>query len=222
MTGHVAVIDPLPMYQQGVAATLSALGHVVETPADPLTWIRHSPCAVVLLTLISQTDWELLGRLRDADARPPVIALIEEEFAALGVRAVRAGAQSILPRQATQAALQRTVEATLDGQAVLPAEVAAALALGAELLGPGRPTPSKRQLEWLRQLAAGSTVAQLAQRTGYSERAMFRLLQALYQEMDVRTRIEAIILARDLGWLPGAPRSRPTTDPEGDRKGRAG
>lgn len=202
--------------------TLSAMGHVVEAPADPLTWVRRFPRAVVLLTLISQPDWELLSRLHQADSSPPVIALIEEASAALGVRAVRAGARSILARRATTGALQRTVEATLDGQAVLPAEVAAALASGAEPPGSGQPILSKRQLEWLQQLAAGSTVTQLAQRAGYSERAMFRLLQALYQEMGVRTRIEAIMLARDLGWLPKAPRSRPATDLEGGRRGRAG
>jgi DNA-binding CsgD family transcriptional regulator len=53
----------------------------------------------------------------------------------------------------------------------------------------------------LRQLAAGATVAQLADRAGYSERAMFRLLHALYRQLGARSRIEAILHAQTSGWL---------------------
>ncbi|SEU14237.1 helix-turn-helix domain-containing protein [Nonomuraea wenchangensis] len=45
------------------------------------------------------------------------------------------------------------------------------------------------------------TVADLADRAGYSERAMFRLLQALYREIGVATRIQAIVRAQERGWL---------------------
>lgn len=201
MTVHVAVVDPLPIYRQGVAAILSALGHIVDTPADPLAWARRFHGAVVLLTLISPPDWELLGRLRDTSSDRLLIAVVEEDSAALGVWAVRAGARSVIPRQATPGVLQRTVEATLDGQAVLPAAVVAALAGGAEASVPGWQLPSGEQLAWLRLLASGATVAHVARSAGYSERAMFRLLQALYKELGARTRVEAIIRARDLGWL---------------------
>ena len=40
--------------------------------------------------------------------------------------------------------------------------------------------PSPREIEWLQQLAKGIPVAQLADRAGYSERAMYRLLRGLY------------------------------------------
>jgi DNA-binding NarL/FixJ family response regulator len=201
VTVHVAVVDPLPVYQQGVAAALSAIGHVVETPEDPVAWARQVEGAVVLLTLISPWDWELLGRLRDTESFHLLIALIEEDSAALGLRAVRSGARSVILRQTTTVALQRTVEATIDGQAVLPAAVVSALATGAAVANPVRQLLIPEQVAWLRRLASGSTVAQVARSAGYSERAMYRLLQALYREMGARTRIEAIIRARDLGWL---------------------
>lgn len=222
VTGHVAVLDPLPMYQQGVAATLAEAGHIVEVPADPLAWLRRMSCAVVLLTLSCQSDWELLTQLGESNASVAVIALLDEESPALGVRAVRAGARSVLLRRATAAALRRAVDAAMDGQAVLPAAVLAALGASSDIPGPGQLIPSTRQLEWLRQLAAGSTVTHLATRAGYSERAMFRLLQALYRQIGVRTRIEAVMMARDLGWLPKAPRSRAAADPPGGHSGPAG
>jgi DNA-binding CsgD family transcriptional regulator len=62
-------------------------------------------------------------------------------------------------------------------------------------------------VSWLRQLAAGSTVAQLANQAGYSERAMFRLLQGLYQQLGARNRVEALLRAQQLGWLSRIPDS---------------
>nr|WP_181726579.1 hypothetical protein [Micromonospora provocatoris] len=44
-------------------------------------------------------------------------------------------------------------------------------------------------------------MVRLAAEIGYSERAMYRLLQTLYQQLGVRTRLEAIIVAREEGWI---------------------
>ncbi|WP_181958015.1 response regulator transcription factor [Nonomuraea mesophila] len=193
------------MYRQGVAAVLSTAGYVVESPADLLAWVRQERRGVVLLTLVREQDWELLGRLRDTGGAHGVIVLLVEESAVLGTRAVRAGARSVLPREVTATALRRTVEATFDGQAVLPAEVVTALVTGVHQDGTSPGTLSPHQLSWLRQLAGGATVAELAGRAGYSERAMFRLLQALYREMGVTTRIQAIVRAQERGWLAAVP-----------------
>jgi DNA-binding NarL/FixJ family response regulator len=57
------------------------------------------------------------------------------------------------------------------------------------------------RLMWLHHLAAGGTVAELADRLGYSERAMYRMLRALYREMGVRTRLEAVLRARESGLV---------------------
>jgi DNA-binding NarL/FixJ family response regulator len=192
---RVAVVDPLPMFRQGVAAALAASGHTVEMPADVMAWVRRRADTLVLLTVASERDWELLRQLC-ADTQP-VIALLDKDSAVIGARAVRAGARSVVPRAVTDATLRRTVEATLGGQAVMPPAVASALA--AEPIA--EHTPSADQLDWLRQLATGATVTQLADQAGYSERAMFRLLHALYQQLGVGSRIQAIMRAKEAGWL---------------------
>jgi DNA-binding CsgD family transcriptional regulator len=51
-------------------------------------------------------------------------------------------------------------------------------------------------------LATGMTVAQLAAKAGYSERAMFRLLRSLYVRMGAKNRTEALIRAYEHGWIP--------------------
>ncbi|MET8354531.1 DNA-binding response regulator [Micromonospora sp. NPDC005206] len=198
---HLAVIDPLPMYRQGVVAVLSAAGYQVEVPADPVNWARRSRSDLVLLTLATTGDWDLLGRLRDIAPAQQVIAVLTEESAGLGVRAVRAGARSVLHREVTPVALRRTVEATIDGQTVLPAAVAVILAGGAVAAEETRQAITAAELTWLRHLAAGMTVAELSRIAGYSERAMFRLLQGVYRQLGARSRIEAIVRAQERGWL---------------------
>ncbi|MFE9748216.1 DNA-binding response regulator [Saccharothrix saharensis] len=199
MVVRVAVVDPLPVFRHGVSAVLSDAGHTVETPADVLAWSRRDKASLVLLTVLSEDDWAVLGTLCGGAGSPVVIAVVEGGSPTAGARAVRLGARSVLPRGVAVDVLRQTVTATISGQAVMPAAVASALAAGTELAGPK--SPSADQLSWLRHLANGATVAQVADRAGYSERAMFRLLRALYRQLGVRTRLEAIMLARESDWL---------------------
>ena len=50
-------------------------------------------------------------------------------------------------------------------------------------------------------LAAGATVAELAEGAGYSEREMFRILKQLYAALGVENRTQAIIWATRHGIL---------------------
>ncbi len=201
MAARVAIVDPLPMFRHGVAAVLSAAGHTVEMPADVLAWVRRTPDTIVLVTLESEPDWVMLARLCDRQSIGVVIALVTEDSTASGVRAMRAGARSVVGRHVTVDVLRRTVDAVVDGQAVMPASVAAVLATEVLQETAASPDLSPDQLSWLRRLAAGSTVAQLANEVGYSERAMFRLLKSMYQQMGVPNRVQAIVRAQEQGWL---------------------
>ena len=55
-----------------------------------------------------------------------------------------------------------------------------------------------RQAEWLRSLSQGMTVDELADRAGYSERAMYRQLRRLYERLGAANRTEALLQAM---WL---------------------
>ncbi|MGW7518704.1 hypothetical protein ACWGJ2_24265 [Streptomyces sp. NPDC054796] len=149
----------------------------------------------------SAEDLDRLTTLCLLRPRPLVVALSSADDASLGVRAMRAGARSVVAREATASTLQRAVSATLNGEAVMPANVADLLVTGRGGRVRRGSTPSAEQVAWLRQLSDGRTVSQLAFDTGYSERAMYRLLRALYQKLGVSTRLEAIMLAHDRGWF---------------------
>ena len=196
---RIAAIDPLPLYRLGVASVLAEAGHTVESPADPMAWVRQPGAAVVLLSVMVEEDWRTLHGLCAAPGSHVVIAVVEEHGEATGARAVRFGARSVVRRNAEPELLRHAVAVTVRGQAVMPVGVASLLAVG-DRPGVARPA-SAEELGWLRQLADGTTVARLAAQAGYSERAMFRLLRGLYQRMGVRTRIEAIMLAKQSDWL---------------------
>ncbi|MFC4066299.1 DNA-binding response regulator [Actinoplanes subglobosus] len=201
MTVEVAVVDPLPMFRHGASMTLAEEGYAVRAPADLMAWARATPRALILLTVLHDGDWALLRRLREDERGHPVIAVLDTDVDVLGVRAVRAGATSVVSRAAPARLLARVVTATLEGQSVLPTAVVTALAAG-RFTDPAPATAvSKEQTAWLRALAAGSTVADLAGRSGYSERAMFRLLRAVYQELGAGSKVEALIKAKDRGLL---------------------
>lgn len=155
----------------------------------------------MLLTLHSAEDLERLTALCGLRPRPLVVALLSGDVSSLGVGAIRAGARSVLVRAATVPALQRVVSSTFDGDAVMPADVADLLVAERGGRPPRRLAPPAQQVVWLRRLADGWTVARLASDTGYSERAMYRLLRELYRQIGVGSRLEAIILAHEEGWF---------------------
>ncbi|GAA3395814.1 response regulator transcription factor [Cryptosporangium minutisporangium] len=198
---QVAVLDPLPMFRRGAEALLSAAGYVVETPDDALAWARRVQRGVVLLTLDGEDAWRLLGEVTRLHPIRSVIAVVDGGAVQLALRAVHTGAQSVVPRQLTAEALTRAVDAAVAGQSVLPAEVLAALReSAAPRTSTGSPL-SREQVSWLSELADGTTVARLARRVGYSERAMFRHLRDTYQQLGVRDRTQAILRAQEQGWF---------------------
>jgi DNA-binding NarL/FixJ family response regulator len=189
------------MFRHGVAASLSSLGYLVEEPSNAEAWLRERQGGVLLLTLGSAEDLDQLTALCRLRPRPLVVALLSAEDASLGALAIRAGARSAVAREATVSTLQRAVSATLDGEAVMPGNVADRLVADRGGRVQRGPVPSAEQIVWLRRLSDGCTVARLASDTGYSERAMYRLLRAFYQKLGVSTRLEAIMLAHEKGWF---------------------
>jgi DNA-binding NarL/FixJ family response regulator len=201
MLVHVAVSDPLPMFRHGVMATLHEAGFVSEAPEDLLVWIGDAQRKVIFLTLRSPDDWTLLVDLRRARADLLVIGAVEDATTSAYVRALTAGAVGVLPRSAPPGDVRDAFAAATSGRSVLPIDVVRALTDPARDSRPDGDIPSPREIDWLHQLAGGLTVGQLAARVGYSERMMFRLLRELYDRLQVKGRTEALMLARQRGWL---------------------
>jgi DNA-binding NarL/FixJ family response regulator len=201
MSVRIAISDPLPAFRRGIMAILGDAGFDSEAPDDLMAWLRDEQRRVILMTLQSTEDWALLEQLRRSRPDIIVIAVLEGTSVASYVRALTAGAVSALPRDAPAEGVRQVFEAAMRGASLLPTDVIRALASPGEPPPHAPDAPSARELEWLQELARGATVVQLANRAGYSERAMFRLLRGLYAKMEVKNRTEALMQARERGWL---------------------
>lgn len=195
----LAVLDPLPLFRLGV---LAALGGGRElTSLDELThWVSPGTDTVVLLTVDEDSEaWSVLAMLRQ-HPELRTVAVLAPFTVTTAARALRAGAAHVVPRDAEPAVLRRVLDEVVEGVVSLPLTVLrAATAAPRHTRQHGQ--PSDEELSWLRALAAGETVAALAARVGYSERMLYRRLTELYHRLAVTNRTQALILARDEGWL---------------------
>jgi DNA-binding NarL/FixJ family response regulator len=198
---RIAVSDPLPLFRRGLMAVLGDAGFEPQTPEELLTWIRDEQRPVVLLSLLSSDDWMLLARLREARADTMVIAVLGDASTRSHVQAILGGAIAAVARDALPETVRKVFDAAVAGKSVLPVEVVRGLTSSQPFQDEDEWVPSPQEVGWLRELAFGTTVARLADRAGYSERAMFRLLRELYVRIGARNRTEAMIRAHERGWL---------------------
>ena len=200
MSVRVAVSDPLPMFRQGVMACLDDVLVEAETPTDLRAWAHGADRRVILLTVQAAADWDLLSDLcHEHDV--VVVAVLEEASVAGYLRAISAGAAGAMPRTVSMPKLRAVFLAAMDGSTLLPTDVVRALAGRSTENAQPDDHPSTREISWLRDLASGVSVGRIAEGAGYSERMMFRLLRDLYARLGASNRTEALMLARERGWI---------------------
>jgi DNA-binding NarL/FixJ family response regulator len=202
MSVRIAVLDPLPMFRRGIREALGGVAFEPETPSDLMDWVHDEPRRVVLLTMQSAEDWALLTELRQQNSEIVVVAMLQDVATTNYIRAILSGASAVVPRDAQPEYVQRVLDEAMSGRCLLPIEVVRALSSSSGLaLDDDAEAPSPQELQWLRQLARGATVGRLANDSGYSERAMYRLLGDLYRRIGARNRTEALLQASQRGWL---------------------
>jgi DNA-binding NarL/FixJ family response regulator len=200
---RIAVWDPLPVYRQGLVAVLGGTNnsrYYLEEPTDLVSWAQRRERRVVLMTVESAEDWVFLKTLGRLEQKPIIVALVRELSVDIYIKALSAGAIGIIGRDAEPAVIRQAVDEAVKGRTILPATVVYALVarFGSQHEGD---QPSERDIQWLRELSKGVTVAQLAEAMGYSERAMYRFLRDLYRRISVRNRTEAVLKAAQSNWI---------------------
>lgn len=163
------------------------------SPAD-------QPATVILLNLANEDDWRQLELLADQGGAA-VLALLPHPRPSLYRRAFMAGASAVASAGDSPAHVARVLHAAMFDYALVP--VAA--------LREPRPTPavlSERDKVLLRGLADGLTTEQLADRVGCSERTVYRRLRRVCNNLQVRSRSEAVSVALRLGLLTSASLAR--------------
>lgn len=204
---QVAVVHLPPVFRRGVSAALTEAGYRVDAPDDLERWAADGRGRRMVLTDDSDRALGTLQRLRAAAPHVLSVVLLSDASAYPRVLPCCTGA---VPMDGDVEDVLTAVQVAASGFTLVPVPIARELTARAT---PPVPSPGvdEHERSWLRQLAAGTTVAALSRAERYSERDMYRLLAHLYQRLGARTRTEALLLADRAGLLAapasGGPRS---------------
>jgi two-component system response regulator DesR len=188
---------------RGALASLLALEEDIEVVAEAgrgdevLAAARHASPDVALLDigLPGLDGLEVAAVLRDALPQVRVVMLTTFNRPGYLRRAMEAGAAGFLLKDAPAAELARAIRAAHAGQRVVdPGLAAAALSQGENPL-------TAREQEVLAASRRHGTIAELAAALHLSHGTTRNHLSAIMQKLDAHSRIEAIRVAEERGWL---------------------
>lgn len=198
MPKRIGVYNAPPLYAIGLSSFLSSAGYVLEEIVEPVEWVHEHRSAAVLVTVNESDSLDLVVALTADDT---IVLTLVHDLSPETVRAcLRAGAKSAILLGGRAEDVRLALDAALAGKSVIPDGLAQTMAYRASA-GSERSKLVEEEVSWLRDMAAGMTVAAIGERFGYSEREMFRRLRRLYSRMGVRSRTQALLTAERWGLL---------------------
>jgi DNA-binding NarL/FixJ family response regulator len=198
--GPVAVIDGCPAYCRGLAGALAEAGFTVQQPDDVLRWAGKKGDRVVTVTVEAESGGETLRTIASAGPDVQLVALLTDPTTSAYRQALFFGACGVVGHDDPLAEIVETVGAAVRRRTLLPRSIAFEVA---STNGVQSTTVklSDQETQWIRALARGATVTDLADQVGYSERELYRLLKRLYAHLGVEKRSEALVRAGTLGLV---------------------
>ena len=198
---QVMVVSRSQMWLRGMKSMLEAEGLEVETGDRLVEGASSSSAVCVVFHLADAEAHTELRAFRGEHKHLPVVAGVTTSDLLTTSRALRAGANAVVGDDDKPEFVAESVRMTVGGRTALPTGVATSMALHVPDTDDARSWINATQIEWLRAMAEGSTVADVAEDVGYSERAMFRQLKLLYGRLGVSNRTEALLWAKQRGLL---------------------
>ena len=201
---RVLIADDHPVVREGLAAILRSEPdiQVVAEATDGVhacaLYDQHLPDVVILDLRMPRKDGlqvvtELMSSRRP---KPRIIVMTTYETEEDVRRALHAGARGYLVKGALPEQILETVRRVAGGEAVVPASIASVLT---ESLG--RPELSPRELQVLRQMAAGESNKEIGQKLSITEHTVKAHVKAILLKLDAVGRTEAIAVALKRGLL---------------------
>ncbi len=185
------MIDPEPVFAQGVAATLAGFvspDPVVVSWGSSLAWPGPSGAAIIGVRRHVPEDADVV--LAAVKSCTPTIVLGVPASERAVVDLLRAGAKDVLARDCTPADLVHAVQGLRRDR---PAR------LRVKATGPTDPTA--RELEVTTLLAQGLSNRDIAGALFISEHTVRNHLGHVFSKLGVSSRTQAVVRAGQLGWL---------------------
>ena len=216
MTIRVLLCDDQALVRSGFRMILDQRPgiEVVGEAEDGLQAIalaeRRSPDVILMDIRMPNLDGvEATRRLVAAGTPARIVILTTFDLDEYVYDAIRAGASAFLLKDARPSQLVDAIEVVAGGDALLaPAVTRRLLDRFAETLpgGAREPPPelsalTERELEVLRLLAGGLSNAELAERLFLSETTVKSHVSSVLRKLDVRDRVQAVVLAYEAGLV---------------------
>ena len=209
---RVVIVDDHPVVRRGLRALLDTLDgiEVVGDAGDgeaALEQVRLNAPDVVLMDLHmpGMDGIEATRRIREESAGTAVLVMTMFDDDETVITAVQAGARGYLVKGAEQEEISRALRAVASGEVIFGPAVASRV-LGA-LSGAPRMAPdpvfadlTDRERDILRLLASGRRTAEIAAELYLAPKAVSNALTSIFAKLQVGSRAEAIVLAREHGF----------------------
>jgi DNA-binding NarL/FixJ family response regulator len=204
---RVLVVDDHPMVREGLRSMLAGDGVTIAgeaaSGAAALQRAAEGDIDVVLLDLeLPDMDGlAVVRRLREIDARLPVLVVTMHQDPALVRRAVEAGATGYVLKGIGRSELLASIQAVSTGESVFDADLLKAALAGADPAAVPRDRLSPVELDLLRLVAAGLTNRQIGERLRWSHATVKKYVQRVLEKLDVPDRTRAAVEAVRRGLL---------------------
>ncbi|MBB1483073.1 response regulator transcription factor [Tessaracoccus sp. MC1865] len=200
----VVIVDDHPVVRGGLVSMFAAepgidvVGEAGDGAEAVVVITAADPDVVLMdLRMAGGDGVDAIGRLRAANATRPRILVLTTYHAERDVRrAMEAGADGYLLKDARRAELVRAVEDLAQGKPVLTSEALAVLAGRAS-----EQSLTERELDALKLMAAGHTNRGVAIRMHVSEATVKAHLAHVFEKLGVGDRASAVRVAYERGLL---------------------
>ena len=201
---RVLIVDDHPVVREGLAAILRSEPdiQVIAEATDGMhacvLYDQHLPDVVMLDLRMPRKDGlqvvtELMSSRRP---KPRIIVMTTYETEEDVRRALQAGAKSYLVKGALPDQILETVRRVAAGEALVQSKIATVLTDSL-----GHPELSPRELQVLRELAAGNSNKEIGQMLQITEHTVKAHVKSLLAKLGAIGRTEAIAIARKRGLL---------------------
>ncbi len=198
---RLVLADDHTIVREGLKQLLAASGdmEVVGEASDGgqvMERVRTLDFDVLLLdmSMPGRSGIELIRQVRSEKPKVKVLILSMHEESQYAVRAIRAGASGYLTKESASRQLVEAIRKVAAGGAVISAEVAQSLALGAmpDAKGPPHASLSDREFQIFRMIADGLSVSDIAARLSLSVKTVSTHKANILQKMNMATQAELI------------------------------
>ncbi len=201
----ILLVDDHAVVRSGLRTLFASMSDAqiseATTGRDALARLRQDRPDLVLLdlNLPGIGGLELLRRMLIEEPSTRILVLSMHTEAFYASRAMQLGARGYLSKSATADELLRAVRRIAEGGRYIESELAQELALQRVLPGQGLQDLSERDIEIMRHLAEGSSLAEIADALGVGYKTVANACSSIKAKLGVTRTNDLVRLAMTLG-----------------------